>query len=205
MAFPRAGAHRVPGAVPDVAVAAAAGEGTLGVPHEARERIRPRAAKLLDVAERTCVERRRTAILAILIGTLLLLGRLAAADGWLWPALAAVGFLAAYERQRVRGLLVLGCVLAGVAGGLLLGGLGIPGAVWVSLGVAVMAIDRVEPRADKRVLRLGAGTTAFGLLWGIASAGWTWDARFALVLVLASLLLLGGDRGDGRDAPTEPS
>lgn len=151
------------------------------------------------------MKRRPLAALLILFGALLILGRLPGADGWLWAALASLAFLTAYARQRVRGLLVLGCVLAGVAGGLLLGGLRIPGALWVALGVAVMAIDRVEPQEDERVLRLGAGLAAFGLLWGIVSAGWIADARFALVLALVGALLLGGTRdgpggrvGDGR-------
>lgn len=138
----------------------------------------------------------------LLLGALVLLGRLVQADGWLWTAFAAAGFLVAYARQRVRGLLVTGCVLAGVAAGLLLGGVGVPGAFWVSVGLAVMAIDRVEPQADKRVLRAGAGLAAFGVLWGIASAGWLEDARFALVLVLVGVLLLGGT-GDGADAPQD--
>lgn len=146
---------------------------------------------------------RRLATLLILFGGLVALGRVVEADGWLWMTLASIAFLIGYERQRVRGLLVLGCVLAGVAGGLLLGGLGIPGAFWVSLGVAVMAIDRVEPQPDKGVFRLGAGLAAFGILWGIASAGWLEDARFALVLVLVGLLLLGGTRGGGKSASTE--
>jgi hypothetical protein len=146
--------------------------------------------------------RRRLALLLIGLGALLTLERLGAAEGWLWTALAGAGFLVAYRRQRIRGLLVLGAVLAGVAGGLLLGGLGVPGGFFVALGVAVMAIDRIEPEPDKRVLRLGAALTAFGLLYGVAAAGWLQDARFALVLVVVGLLLaLGGRRratgGDG--------
>lgn len=140
--------------------------------------------------------RRRLALGLILVGALLTVERLVDADGWLWTALAATGFLVAYRRQRVRGLLVVGCVLAGIAAGLLLGALGIPGAFWVALGVGVMAIDRVEPEADKRTLRIGAGLAAFGLLFGVASSGWIDDARFAVVLVLVGLLLLGGrERG----------
>jgi hypothetical protein len=136
--------------------------------------------------------RRRLALGLILVGALLTVERMVDADGWLWTALASAGFLVAYRRQRVRGLLVVGCVLAGIAGGLLLGGLGVPGAFWVALGAGVMAIDRVEPEPDKRTLRLGAGLAAFGLLFGVASAGWIDDARFAVVLVLVGLLLLGG-------------
>lgn len=142
--------------------------------------------------------RRRLALGLILVGALLTIERLVDADGWLWTALASAAFLVAYRRQRVRGLLVVGCVLAGIAGGLLLGGMGVPGAFWVALGVGVMAIDRVEPEPDKRTLRLGAGLAAFGLLFGVASAGWIDDARFAVVLVLVGLLLLGGrERGAG--------
>jgi len=140
--------------------------------------------------------RRRLALLLVLIGALLILDRIATTDGWLWTGLASAGFLVAYARQRVRGLLVLGCVLAGISAGLLLGGTGIPGAFWVALGVAVMAIDRVEPEPDKRTFRIGAGLTAFGVLFGVASSGWLDDARFAIVLILVGILLLGGRRDE---------
>ena len=147
------------------------------------------------------MDRRRLAATLIGLGVLLTLGSLNDADGWLWTTLAAAAFLVAYARQRVRGLLVVGCVLAGVAGGLLLGGLGIPGAFWIALGVGVMAIDRIEPEADKRTLRIGAALAAFGVLWGVASAGWLEDARFALMLVMVGvLLLLDGRRRDARAA-----
>lgn len=142
--------------------------------------------------------RRRLALALIVLGALLSLARWVQADGWLWTALAAAGFLEAYRRQRVRGLLVVGCVLAGIAGGLLLGALGVPGGFWVALGVAVMAIDRIEPEEDKRTLRIGAGLAAFGLLYGVASSGWLDDARFAVVLVLVGLLLLGGREAGAR-------
>jgi hypothetical protein len=145
--------------------------------------------------------RRTVALILIGLGTLLILQRLSAADGWLWTALAGIGFLVAYNRQRIRGLLVLGAVLTGVAGGLLLGALGVPGGLFVALGVAVMAIDRVEPEPDKRTLRLGAALTAFGLLYGVAAAGWLQDARFALVLVVVGLLLAFS--GDGRRGARE--
>ncbi len=144
--------------------------------------------------------RRNLALGLILLGALLILERWVGADGWLWTALAAAGFLEAYRRQRVRGLLVVGCLLAGVAAGLLLGALNVPGGFWVALGVAVMAIDRIEPEPDKRTLRIGAGLTAFGLLFGVASAGWLDDARFALVLVLVGALLMLGGRGAGEGA-----
>lgn len=142
------------------------------------------------------VDRRRLAAALIGLGVLLILGRTVQADGWLWTALAAAAFLAGYARERVRALLVLGCVLAGTSVGLLAGGvLGVPGAFWVALGIAVMAIDRIEPEPDGRTLRIGAGLTAAGILWGVASSGWLDDARFALVLVAVGALLLF----DGRD------
>ena len=143
------------------------------------------------------MHRRRLATALIGLGVLLTLERLVEADGWLWTAHASAAFLAAYARGRVRGLLVLGCVLGGVAVGLLVGGLGIPGAFWVALGVGVMAIDRIEPEPDERALRVGAGLAALGLLWGVASDGWLEDARFALVLVVVGLLLFA-ERRDPR-------
>lgn len=136
--------------------------------------------------------RRRLAIGLLSVGLLLLAARLTPSDGWLWAALAASGFLYGYGQLRVRGLLVAGGVLAGLAGGLLIGNLGVPGGFWVALGVAIMAIDRIEPEADKRTFRLGAGVTAFGLLYGVAASGWLDDLRFLIVIVLAALLLWGG-------------
>ena len=130
----------------------------------------------------------------IALGALLLAARWTPGDGWLWVALAASGFLYGYARQRVRGLLVVGGLLAGLAGGLLIGGLGIPGGFWVALGVAIMAIDRIEPEPDKVTFRLGAFVTAFGLLYGVAASGWLDDLRFAVVIALAALLLWGGRR-----------
>ncbi|MEX2502692.1 MAG: hypothetical protein WD336_09965, partial [Trueperaceae bacterium] len=134
--------------------------------------------------------RTRLAWLLIVLGALLAAERLTVGAGWLWTTLAGAGFLVAYARQRIRGLLLLGCVLSGVGVGLLLGAVGVTGGFWVALGIGVMAIDRIEPEADKRALRAGAAVTAFGLLYGVASAGWIQDARFALVLITAGLLLL---------------
>lgn len=142
--------------------------------------------------------RRRLLLAASLLAAVLLAAWATPSDGWLWTALAASGFLAAYARQRVHGLLVLGCLLAGLAGGLLIGGPATPGGFWVALGLGVMAIDRVAPEADKRSLRIGAALTAFGILYGVASAGWLDDLRFAIVIVLAAFLLLGSGRARRR-------
>ena len=139
--------------------------------------------------------RRRLAAALVVIGALLLATRLTPSDGWLWAALAAAGFLYGYGRQRVRGLLVAGGLLTGLAAGLLIGGLGVPGGFWVGLGVAIMAIDRIEPEPDKRTFRIGAGVTAFGVLYGVAASGWLDDLRFLVVIVLAAILLWGGRWG----------
>lgn len=135
---------------------------------------------------------RRLATVLVLLGVLLLAARLTPSDGWLWAALASAGFLYGYALQRVRGLLLAGGLLAGLAGGLLIGSLGVPGGFWVALGLAIMAIDRIEPEPDKRTFRVGAGVTAFGLLYGVASSGWLDDLRFLVVIVLAALLAWGG-------------
>lgn len=138
---------------------------------------------------------RRPVALALLIaGVLLLAARLTPSDGWLWAALVSAGFLYGYAQQRVRGLLVAGAVLAGLAGGLLIGNLGLTGGFWVALGIAIMAIDRIEPEADKRTFRLGAGVTAFGVLYGVAASGWLDDLRFVVVIGLTALLLWSGRR-----------
>ena len=59
-------------------------------------------------------------------------------------------------------------------------------------GRSCPAIDRIEPEPDKRTFRVGAGVTAFGLLYGVASSGWLDDLRFLVVIVLAALLAWGG-------------
>jgi len=135
---------------------------------------------------------RRLAAALVVLGLVALAARLTPGDGWLWVALASAAFLYGYARQRVRALLVVGALLAGLSGGLLIGGLGVAGGFWVALGVAIMAIDRVEPEPDKRTFRLGAAITAFGLLYGVASSGWLDDLRFVIVIVLAAILLWGG-------------
>jgi hypothetical protein len=140
---------------------------------------------------------RRVAAALVALGLVALAARLTPGDGWLWVALASVGFLYGYARQRVRALLVVGALLAGLSGGLLIGGLGVAGGFWAALGVAIMAIDRVEPEPDKRTFKLGAAVTAFGLLYGVAASGWLDDLRFAIVIVLAAILLWGG-RARGR-------
>lgn len=142
---------------------------------------------------------RRLAAALLVLGLIALAARLTPGDGWLWVALASAGFLYGYARQRVRALLVVGALLAGLSGGLLIGGLGLAGGFWVALGVAVMAIDRVEPEAEKRTFKLGAAVTALGLLYGVAASGWLDDLRFLVVIVLAAILLWGG-RARGRSA-----
>lgn len=141
---------------------------------------------------------RRLAAALVGLGLVALAARLTPGDGWLWVALASGGFLYGYARSRVRALLVVGALLAGLSGGLLIGGMGVAGGFWVALGLAIMAIDRVEPEPEKRTFRLGAGVTAFGLLYGIATSGWLDDLRFVIVVVLAAILLWGGNRRERR-------
>ena len=139
----------------------------------------------------------------IFAGVLIAADRLVAGAGWLWTGLAGAGFLTAYSRQRVRGLMVLGCVLLGVAGGLALGGAGLRGGFFVALGVALMAIDRIEPDPDKRIWRVGVALALFGALVALVTADWLQDARLAVALILAGALLWF-DRERGARHDTEP-
>lgn len=132
------------------------------------------------------------AYLLIGLGVLALLARLTDGAGWLWLGLVAAALLAAYAQGRTYGFLVLGGVLAGSAVGLLLQS-AFPrcdGVFLIALGVGLVAIDRVEPRAPRWPRALGWTLLVVGVLAGLASSGLLSSTWFALLLIGAGAVLL---------------
>lgn len=132
------------------------------------------------------------AYLLIGLGALALLARLTDGAGWLWLGLVAAALLVGYAQQRTYGFLVLGGILAGSAVGLLLQA-AFPrcdGVFLVALGVGLVAIDRVEPRAPRWPWGLGLTLAGLGLVTGLASSGLLSSTWFALLLIAAGALLL---------------
>lgn len=149
--------------------------------------------------------RRTIAFVLIAIGAIALLARLSGDAGWLWVGLVSIGFLYYYARERTYGLLVVGSILAGVAVGLLLeGNWGWEGAFLVSLGVGIGVIDRVDTRANRWPFYLGAVLIVLGLVSGLIESGLLGSAWFALLLIVAGVLLLRRGGSGWVRAPEPP-
>jgi HRDC domain len=138
----------------------------------------------------------------IAIGVVALLGRLSGGAGWLWVGLVAIGFLWAWVAQKSYGFLVTGCILAGVAVGILLeSAWGWNGAFLISLGIGFVMIDRLETRHNKWPLYVGAILAVLGVLIGILETGFLGSFWFALLLIAGGVFLLtrsqGSDPGAG--------
>ncbi|MGL4609185.1 MAG: transglutaminaseTgpA domain-containing protein [Trueperaceae bacterium] len=134
----------------------------------------------------------------IIVGLVALLGRISGGAGWLWVALVAVGFLWAYVAQKSYGLLVTGCILAGIAVGLLLEATwGWNGAFLISLGIGFIMIDRIETRQNKWPFYIGAILAVLGFIIGILETGFLGSFWFALILIGVGVYLL--TRGQGAD------
>jgi MFS family permease len=130
------------------------------------------------------------------IGALALLSRVGPGTGWLWVALAATGFLAAYRREGTYAFLVVGAILAGMAVGLLLeGAWGWRGAFLMSLGLGFLAIDRVEPRASRWPVYPAAVLVGVGLVYWLFRAGILQSFWFPFLLIIAGLYLLNRTHG----------
>lgn len=133
------------------------------------------------------------AYLLIGVGVLFLLARLEFGSSWLWVGLVAAGFLAGYANQKSYGLLVVGCVLAGLALGLLLGA-----GPLVTLGLAAgfLAIDRIEPRGNRWPVVTAAVLAGIGVLGWLIDTGFVGSLLFALILIAVGFYLLtrGGPR-----------
>jgi hypothetical protein len=127
----------------------------------------------------------------IAIGVVALLGRLSGGAGWLWVGLVAVGFLWAWTMQKSYGLLVTGCILAGIAVGILLeSSWGWNGAFLISLGIGFVMIDRLETRQNKWPLYVGGILAVLGVLIGILETGFLGSFWFALLLIAGGVFLL---------------
>jgi HRDC domain len=136
----------------------------------------------------------------IAVGVVALLGRLSGGAGWLWVGLVAVGFLWAWVAQKSYGFLVTGCILAGVAVGILLeSSWGWSGAFLISLGIGFVMIDRLETRQNKWPLYVGAILAVLGVLIGILETGFLGSFWFALLLIAGGVFLLTRSRGSDKD------
>lgn len=127
------------------------------------------------------------AYLLIGVGVLFLLARLEFGSSWLWLALVAAGFLAGYANQKSYGLLVIGCVLAGLAVGLLLGAGPL---VMLGLAAGFLAIDRIEPRGNRWPIVTAAVLAGIGVLGWLIDTGFVGSLLFALILIAVGFYLL---------------
>lgn len=149
------------------------------------------------------LSQRQIAYLLVAIGIVGLLARLTRESGWLWMALVAAAFLFVYQRRRAYPFLVIGCVLMGVAAGLLLeGNWHWPGAFLVCLGVGFYAIDLIGARGQRWPRWLGGLLVALGVIIGLMEAGVFRSVTFAVILILAGAYLLWRSRQ--RDAGDDP-
>lgn len=144
----------------------------------------------------------------IAIGVLALLAVLGAGPSWLWVAIAGAGFLLAYARQKLYGLLVVGGILAGAALGIFLA------VTWnwgssvflLSLAAGLLLVDRVEPRAIRWPLYAAAVLAALGLLVWLFERNILTSWWFALLLIVAgAALLLRGRSGSGWVSVSPPA
>jgi len=143
----------------------------------------------------------------IAIGVLALLASLGAGASWLWVAVAGAGFLLAYARQKLYGLLVVGGILAGAALGILLS------VTWwgssaflLSLAAGLLLVDRVEPKAVRWPLYAAAVLAALGLLVWLFERNILTSWWFALLLIVAgAALLLRGRRESGWVSVSPPA
>ncbi len=134
----------------------------------------------------------------IAVGVVALLGRLSGGAGWLWVGLVATGFLWAWVAQKSYGFLVTGCILAGVAVGILLeSSWGWNGAFLISLGIGFIMIDRLETRQNKWPFYVGVILAVLGFLIGILETGFLGSFWFALLLIGAGVFILTRSQGLG--------
>ena len=135
------------------------------------------------------------AYILIGIGALFLLSHLDMDTGWLWVGLVGAAFLWGYVTRKSYGLLVAGCILTGVAVGLLLEeSWGWNGAFLISLGVGFVMIDRLEPKTNRWPLYLGGLLALLGIVVGLSETGIMGSFWFALVLIGAGAYLLGQNK-----------
>ena len=141
------------------------------------------------------------AYLLIGVGALALLARTSGDAGWFWVGLVAAAFLAAYASRKSYGMLVPGCILTGIAVGLMLeGAWGWDGAFLISLGMGFVAIDRVEPRKSRWSVLVGGILAVLGLLIGLAESGALGSIWLALLLIGGGVYMVRRKQGKGSTA-----
>lgn len=135
--------------------------------------------------------RQLVAYVLIGAGAVALLARVGPGTGWLWVALAGVGFLAAYRQQGTYAFLVVGAILAGIAAGILLeGAWRWPGAFLMSLGASFLVIDRVEPKESRWPIYPAAILVGLGLVYWLFRAGIVQSLWFPFLLIIGGIYLL---------------
>lgn len=140
-------------------------------------------------------QRNTLAYILIAFGAIALLSRFSGDTGWLWVALVSGGFLYAYSRERRYSFLVVGAILAGVAGGTLIEQLwSWDGGFLISLGLGFAAIDRIEPRKNRWPFYLGVMLIALGLVSGLAESQLFGSPWFALLLIGGGVYLFNRTR-----------
>jgi hypothetical protein len=151
-------------------------------------------------------KRNTFAYILIAFGAIALLSRFSGDTGWLWVALVSGGFLFAYSRERRYGFLVVGAILAGIAGGIMVEELwGWEGGFLLSLGLGFAAIDRVEPRSNRWPFYLGVMLIGLGLLTGLTESNLFGSFWFSLLLIGGGIYLLNRARERGARRPATPS
>lgn len=142
------------------------------------------------------------AVALITFGVLALLAQASGSTGWLWLGVVAGAALAAYVNTRTYGFLLLGALLAGSSLGVLLTELfAWDGVFLVSLGLALVAVDRVEPRPQRYASYLGAVLAALGVLAGLIDSGVLTSLWLPLLLIAAGVALLWRGRASAEAFP----
>jgi hypothetical protein len=138
----------------------------------------------------------------IALGAVALLAQATGTADWILLGVLAAASLVAYTNRRSYAFLVLGGILAGSALGMLLTGL-LPfdGVFLVSLGAALVAVDRVEPRGGRWAAYLGTVLVAIGVIAGLADSGVLGSAWLPVLLIGIGIALLWRD---GRETRTFP-
>lgn len=134
---------------------------------------------------------RLLAFILIALGGLAILARISGSMGWLIIGLIAAALLWTYIQKRHYAFLVSGSLLTGIAIGILLEGVwGWNGAFLISLGLGFLAIDKVEKRENRWPVYVGSLVVGLGLLIGLLVSGFLGSLWFALLLIIAGILLI---------------